>query len=166
MKLTLIAPRTLLCALLISAGAITTAYTAQTPEEERSGRTMECEMKFSLKGMSAFSETAKGEGIITCNNGQMAKLSIRATGGGFMFGASEVVDGSGQFSDARTIDELFGSYVQAEVYARTGRSAAAHVLTKGRISLVLVGTGRGVDFGLAFDKLTIDRANETPFSRY
>jgi len=166
MKLTLIAPRTLLCALLISVGAITTAYTAQTPDEVRNGKTVDCEMKFDLKGVSSFYETAKGEGIITCNNGQMAKLSIRATGGGFMFGGSEVVDGSGQFSDARTIDELFGSYVQAEVYAGTGGSDAVQVLTKGRISLVLVGTGRGADFGLAFETFTIDRANETPLSRH
>ena len=159
MKLTPIAPRTLLCALVISVGAITTAYTAATPEKELNGRTMDCEMKFNLKGTSAFYEAAKGEGIITCNNGQMAKLSIRATGGGMTFWRSEVVDGTGTFSDARTIDELFGSYVQAEVHAATGKSAAVQVLTKGRISLVLAGTGRGVDFEFAFEKVTIERAN-------
>jgi len=164
MKLALIAPRTLLCALLISAGAITAAY-AQTPDEERYGRTMDCEMKFNLQGISAFNETAKGEGIITCNNGQMVRLRIRATGGGFFFG-SEVVDGSGKFSDARTIEELFGSYVQAEVHAHTGRSAAAQVLTKGRISLALAGTSRDVDFGFVFERFTIDRANEAPLSRH
>jgi len=120
---------------------------------------MDCEMRFNLKGRSAFYETAEGEGIIRCDNGQVAKLGIRATGGGVMFGDSEVVDGTGRFSAARTIDELFGSYVQSEVHAGAGKSAAVQVLTKGRISLVLAGTGRGVDFGFAFEKFTIERAN-------
>jgi hypothetical protein len=166
MKPTIIAPRTLLCALLISAGAITTAHSARTPDEEPNRKTMDCEMKFNLQGMSGFLKTAKGEGIITCNNGQLAKFSIRVTGDGFMLGTSEVVDGRGDFSDVRSIDELFGSYVQAEVYADTGRSAAVQVLTKGRISLALTGTGRGVDVGFAFEKLTIDRANEFTLSRH
>ncbi len=159
MKRTTIAPRTLLCGLLISAGAIATSYTAQTQDKERNGGTMDCEMRFNLKGRSAFYETAEGEGIIRCDNGQVAKLGIRATGGGVMFGDSEVVDGTGRFSAARTIDELFGSYVQSEVHAGAGKSAAVQVLTKGRISLVLAGTGRGVDFGFAFEKFTIERAN-------
>jgi hypothetical protein len=159
MKLTTIAPRTLLCALLISVGAITTAYTAQSPGKDRNGRTTTCEMRFNLIGRPAFYETAQGEGIIRCDNGQMAKLGIRATGGGITFGESEVVDGTGNFSEAGTIEELFGSYVQSEVHAGAGRSAAVQVLTKGRISLVLSGTGRGVDFGFAFEKLTIERAN-------
>jgi hypothetical protein len=143
-----------------------TAYTAEAPDKERNGRTMDCEMKFNLQGMPAFYETAKGEGIILCDNGQMAKLSIRATGGGMTFGRSEVLDGSGKFSDAWTINELFGSYVQAEVYAGTGKFAAVQVLTKGRISLVLAGTGRGVDFGFAFEKFTIERANESTLSSH
>ena len=159
MKPTITTPRTLLCVLLISAGAIATAYTAEMPDKERKGRAMYCEMRFNLQGMSSFYETAKGEGIITCNNGQVAKLSIRVTGGGMMFGRSEVVDGIGKFSDARTIEELFGSYVPSEVHAVTGDSAAVQVLTKGRISLVLAGTGRGVDFGFAFEKFNIERAN-------
>jgi len=164
MKLTTIARKTLLCALLISSGAITIAYSAETLDMEQNGRTMDCEMRFNLKGSSASYETAKGEGIITCNNGQLAKLSIRATGGGIMSGSSEIIDGTGRFSDAWTIDELFGAYVQREVYARTGRSVA--VLTKGRISLVLAGTGRGMDFGFAFEKLTIERADDAMLSRH
>ena len=159
MKLTTLALRALLCALLVWAGAIATVYTAERPDKERNGRTMDCEMRFNLKGITAFYETAKGEGIITCSNGQMAKLSIRATGGGIVSGSFEIVDGTGKFSDPGTIGELFGSYVQAEVYAGTGKSAALQVLTKGRISLVLTGTGRGVDFGFAFEKFTIERAN-------
>ena len=158
MKRRIIDPRTLLCALLISAGAIATAHTAQTPDTEPNEKRLECELKFNLNGRPAFYETANGAGIITCNNGQRAKLNIRTSGGGTTFGDSEVVDGTGRFSDARTIDELFGSYVHSVVLARVSESAAVQVLTKGRISLVLSGTSRGMDFGFAFEKFTIEPA--------
>ena len=166
MKPTNIAPKVLLCALLISAGAFSTAYAAETPGQEPRGRAMDCEMKFNLEGISGFYDTARGEGIIKCNNGQTARLNIRAIGGGIMFGMSEVVDGTGRFSDARTIDELFGSYLQAEVFAGTGKSAAGQVLTKGRISLTLAGTGHAVDFGFTFERFSIERANQASHSRY
>jgi hypothetical protein len=166
MKLTTIASRTLLCALMVSASVIATVYSAESLDKERNRRTMDCELRFNLKGRPAFYETATGEGVITCNNGQMAELSIRASGGGITFGMSEVVDGTGKFSDAGTIDELFGSYVHGEVFARTGNPVAVQVLTKGRISLVLAGTGRGMDFGFAFEKLTLERANEATLSRH
>ena len=155
-KHTIIGSGILLCTLLISAGAIATAHTAETPDKEPNERRLGCEMKFDLKGRPTFHQTAKGTGIITCNDGQMAKLSITATGGGITFGKSEVVDGTGRFSDVRTIDELFGSYVPSVVYASASGSAAVQVLTKGRISLVLTGTGRGVDFGFAFERFTIE----------
>ena len=159
MKLMIIAPRMLLCALLISAGGIATAHAAETPGKEHNGESMGCEMKFNLRGMPGFYETAKGEGIITCNNGQIAQLSIRVTGG-MRFGRSEFVEGNGRFSDARTIDELFGSYVPSEVHAVASDSAGVvQVLTKGRISLALAGTDRNMEFGFAFEKFTIERAN-------
>ena len=39
-------------------------------------------MTFNLKGWSAFYKTAKGDGTITCSNGQKARVKIKATGGG------------------------------------------------------------------------------------
>ena len=72
-------------------------------------------------------------------------------------GKSEVIGGTGKFSEARSIDELFGSYVQSEAHAGAGKSASAQAMTKGEISLALAGTGRGVDIGFAFGKFTIER---------
>lgn len=158
MRLTNVAPGVVLCLLLISPGAVATAGPVGTPDGERPERTMGCEMRFNLQSQSGFYETAKGEGLLMCDNGQTAKLHLRATGGGSVFGRSEFVDGTGRFSDARTIDELLGSYFQAEVHAATGGSSAVQVLTKGAISLVLAGTGRGVDFGFTFEKITVERA--------
>ncbi len=119
--------------------------------------TVTCEMKFSLKGWSAFYKTSKGDGTITCSNGQSAGVSIKATGGGITFGKSEIVDGTGHFTAVNDISEVFGSYVQSEAHAGAGKSADAQALTKGEVSLALAGTGRGVDIGFAFGKFTISK---------
>jgi len=116
-----------------------------------------CEMKFSLKGWSAFYKTSKGKGTVSCSNGQSAGVSIKATGGGITFGKSEIVDGTGHFTGVNDISEVFGSYVQSEAHAGAGKSADAQALTKGEVSLALAGTGRGVDVGFAFGKFTISR---------
>jgi len=126
-------------------------------EKPEGGQMTKCTMTFSLKGWSAFYKTSKGEGTITCENGQTAAVKIKATGGGVTFGKSEIVDGTGRFTEARSIDELFGSYVQSEAHAGAGKSADAQALTKGEISLALAGTGRGVDVGFAFGKFTISK---------
>jgi hypothetical protein len=119
------------------------------------GDAIKCKMTFNLKGWSAFYKTASGHGTITCDNGQTAKVSIRTKGGGLTFGKSDVVGGTGSFSGARNVDELFGSYAQSEAHAGAGKSADAQAMTKGEISLALKGTGRGVDLGFSFGKFTI-----------
>jgi hypothetical protein len=118
---------------------------------------VKCEMTFSLKGWSAFYKTAKGDGTIKCSNGQSAAVSIKTTGGGITFGKSEIVDGTGKFSDVKGIDELFGSYVTSEAHAGAGKSSAASAMTKGEVSLALAGTGKGIDVGFAFGKFTIEK---------
>jgi hypothetical protein len=122
------------------------------------GSSITCKMTYSLRGWSAFYKTASGSGAITCSNGQKAQVKIRAKGGGITFGKSEIVHGSGEFAGARDISELFGSYAQSEVHAGAGKSADAQAMTKGLVSLVLAGKGRGVDLGFAFGTFTIQRA--------
>ncbi len=119
------------------------------------GDEIKCKMTFNLKGWSAFYKTSSGHGTITCDNGQSAKVVIKAKGGGLTFGKSEIVGGTGSFTGARNIAELFGSYAQSEAHAGAGRSADAQAMTKGEISLALKGTGRGVDLGFSFGKFTI-----------
>jgi len=126
-------------------------------ENEKAPGLVKCEMTFNLKGWSAFYKTAKGDGTIRCDNGQTAKVIIKATGGGITFGKSEVIGGTGKFSGARNIEELFGSYAQSEAHAGAGKSASAQAMTKGEVSLAVSGTGRGVDIGFAFGKFTISR---------
>jgi hypothetical protein len=115
-------------------------------------------MTYGLSGWSVFYKTATGSGTITCNNGQHAKVKVRAKGGGITFGKTEIINGSGDFTGARNIGELFGSYAQAQAHAGVGKSVEAQVLTKGSVSLALAGKGRGIDIGFAFGKFTIERA--------
>ncbi len=145
-----------LCALVLLS-LPSALFAADDPERESKPGMTRCEMTFDLKGWSAFYKTAKGTGTIRCDNGQTAKVRIRAKGGGITFGKSEVIGGTGKFSEARSIEELFGAYAQSEAHAGAGKSASAQAMTKGEISLVLSGTGRGVDIGFAFGKFTIER---------
>jgi hypothetical protein len=147
-----------LCFLLLSAGASTSPLAARKQKQEHKDKLVECTMTFDLNSWSAFYKSSKGDGTITCDNGQTARVKIKAKGGGITFGKSEVIDGTGNFTGVRRINELFGSYAQSEVHAGAGKSAVAQALTKGKVSLVLSGTGRGVDLGFAFGKFTIGPA--------
>lgn len=118
----------------------------------------DCNMRFSMRGWSAFYKTASGEGEVTCDNGQRMRVLLNAKGGGITFGRSSIEDGRGEFSGVRNIDEILGSYVSAEAHAGAVRSAKGQVLTKGEVSLALSGTGRGWDLGIAFGKFTIEPA--------
>lgn len=117
----------------------------------------DCELKFTLKGWAAFYKTASGSGVITCDNGETAKVRLEAKGGGLAAGKSKVDDGHGRFSEVSDISELFGTYVQANASAGAGNSAEAGVVTKGEVSLALSGTGKGIDLGITFGKFIISK---------
>jgi len=119
---------------------------------------VDCTMKFSMSGWSAFYKRASGTGTITCNNGQTANVKLEARGGGLTAGKSSIEDGSGEFSNVKNIEEVFGSYANSEAHAGAVKSSGAQAMTKGEVSLALHGTGRGWDLGIAFGKFTIKRA--------
>jgi len=144
----------LLSTLVLSIGA-----PARRPAEGGETKLAACKMTYTLKGWSAFYRTATGGGTITCSNGQSARVKIRVEGGGLTFGKSEIIAGTGLFTGARDISDLFGSYALAEAHAGVGKSADVQAMTKGEVSLALKGTGRGIDIGIAFGKFTIERAN-------
>ena len=146
----------LLCTIIVPAGAPDRLFASN--DEDSKDTLVQCRMTFNLKGWSAFYKTAKGDGTITCSNGEKARVRIKATGGGITFGKSEIVGDTGKFTGARNLDEVLGSYVQSEAHAGAGKSADAQAMTKGEVSLALAGKGRGVDIGFAFGKFTIERA--------
>ena len=125
-----------------------------------SGAETNCTMTFDLQGWSAFYKTASGAGRITCDDGQTAKVAIKATGGGLTVGKSKVSDGHGKFSPVSRIDDLYGAYAMAEAHAGMGPSSSAQAMTKGTVSLELTGRGQGVDVGFAFGKFTISPSGD------
>jgi hypothetical protein len=120
-----------------------------------SGKETQCAMTFDISGWSAFYKTASGDGMVTCDNGQEAKVALKATGGGLTVGSSKITDGKGKFSPVSTIGDVYGDYGMAEAHAGAGTSSEAQVMTKGTVSLELTGKGQGVDLGFAFGKFTI-----------
>jgi len=114
-----------------------------------------CKMTYNLKGWSFLYKTSKGDGRIDCDNGQHAAVSLRSWGGGFTFGKSEIIGGQGKFSEVRDIQDLFGSFAQAEAHAGATMSVGAQALTKGEVSLALAGTGQGIDLGVSFGRFDI-----------
>src|SRR5215831_15642009 len=116
-----------------------------------------CVMKFSMKGWSAFYKTSKGEGTITCDNGEKADVTIKLTGGGITFGKTDIKDATGTFSPVSKLENLLGSYGAAEAEAGAVKSSTAQALTKGEVSLAIAGTGEGWNLGVSGSKFTIAR---------
>ena len=81
----------------------------------------------------------------------------RRRGGGITAGKSSIEDGTGEFSNVKNIEEIFGSYANSEAHAGAVKSSDAQAMTKGEVSLALHGKGRGWDLGVAFGKFTITR---------
>ena len=125
------------------------------------GKKKDCDLSYTLKGWSAIYKTAKGEGTITCNNGQTADVVINVKGGGATFGKTDIVEGHGEISGVHSIDEIFGSYAAAAAHAGVVKTGDLQAMTKGKVSLALAGHGKGVDIGLDFSRFTIEKAGAT-----
>ena len=119
---------------------------------------LSCHMHFSMKGWSVLYKTAKGHGIVTCNNGQTARVRLSSTGGGLVVGKSSIDDGNGDFTGVKDISNVFGDYANVQGEAGAVKSASGTVVSKGEISLALSGTGRGWDIGVSFNGFSIKPA--------
>lgn len=129
------------------------AFSLPSPQAEAAG--VDCEMRFTMSGWSAFYKRSSGTGTVRCNNGQSMSVSLEARGGGLTFGKSRIENGVGEFSGVNDIGEVLGTYVSAEAHAGAVRSAKGQVVTKGPVSLALSGTGHGWDLGVAFGNFII-----------
>lgn len=121
------------------------------------GKTSKCEMKYTLKGWSAFYKVANGSGTITCDNGQSAEVTLEAKGGGLTAGKYKIDDGLGKFSEVADISELLGTYAASAAEAGAVKSSSAGAMTKGEVSLALAGKGTGFNLGISFGKFTITK---------
>lgn len=120
---------------------------------------LDCKLKFSLSTWSVIYKHSAGSGVVTCRNGRSMHVSIAATGAGLTVGKSRVDGGTGRFTDVYRIDDVLGSYAEAEAHAGVVKSGTAQVLTKGTVSLALAGAGEGVDLGIDVGGFTLTRGN-------
>ena len=119
---------------------------------------LSCNLRFNLKGWSAFYKHSEGNGIVRCSDGSTLPVKIEAKGGGLTFGKSNIRDGQGKFSAVNNIHDVVGGYATAEASAAAGNAVKAQVVTKGPISLALSGKGTGVELGVSFGSFIISEA--------
>jgi hypothetical protein len=142
---------------ILSLLLLAAAVTAVTAPAGAAGKTTKCEMKYTLAGWSAFYKVAHGQGTITCDNGETAKVTLEAKGGGLTAGKYKIRDGIGKFSEVGNISELFGTYAASAAEAGAVKSTSAGAMTKGEVSLALAGKGTGFNLGISFGKFTITK---------
>lgn len=145
--------RTLFCLIVFLFAALLPGWNLHAEKENEKTLT-KCHLKFTLKSWSVFYKSGKGEGTITCDNGQTAEVKIRTHGGGVTFGKSSI-DGHGSFSRVHDIAKLYGGYAESEAHAGASGSAAAHAMWNGDVGLSLSGSGKGWNLGFDFGKFKI-----------
>jgi len=145
--------RILIGTVLIGLISVLASAADKKNEGKGDGKTA-CRMTFSLKSWSVFYKSGKGQGNITCDNGQSAAVKIRTHGGGVTFGENKI-SGDGTFSPVKDIKDLFGGYAESEAHAGASKSSNAKALWNGDILLSLSGTGEGWDLGFSFGKFSI-----------
>ncbi len=138
------------------AGLVAVAVLALAAAPARADGGLKCTMTFTMKGWSAFYQTAQGHGTIRCSDGRSMAVKLAAKGGGVTVGKS-VESGHGDFSPVGSIGDLLGNYASAQAHAGAINSAQVQVMTKGEVSLALSGKGHGWELGIAFGELKIER---------
>ena len=129
----------------------------EASSSEPSAKPKDCDMTYTLKGWSAVYKTAKGDGTITCNNGDSAKVEISVKGGGLTFGKTDIYNGKAEISGVHSIGDIYGSYAMASAHAGVVKAGAVAVMTKGNVSIALAGAGGGMDVGIDFSDFTIKK---------
>ncbi|HVT16299.1 MAG TPA: hypothetical protein VHQ90_09010 [Thermoanaerobaculia bacterium] len=124
-------------------------------EAAKEGKT-KCDLTFSLSEWAAVVQRAHGTGEITCDNGQHASVRLTSKGGGLTAGKFRI-EGKGEFTPVRSINDLYGSYAAAEANAGAHKTGETTVLTKGKVSLAIAGKGEGWNVGVSFGKFTISK---------
>lgn len=115
-----------------------------------------CSMTYKLSGFSLGYKQYDGLGEVTCRNGQKAQVVLSSKSIGFTIGKSEI-EGEGHFTDVKDIKEIYGNYISLGNHFGFINSIDRQILTRGEISLALIGKGRGFDIGVTIGDLTIRR---------
>ncbi len=133
-------------------------WSSESTAGSPSGKPKDCDMTYTLRGWSAVYKTAKGEGTVTCSNGESAPVEISVKGGGLTFGKTDIYKGKAEISGVRSIKDVYGSYAMASAHAGVVKAGDVAVMTKGNVSIALAGAGEGMDVGIDFSDFTIRKS--------
>lgn len=115
-----------------------------------------CKMTYHMEGFSLAYKQYDGVGEVECRNGQKALVALSSKSIGFSIGKS-AIDGEGRFTEVKDIEEIFGHYVSLGNHFGFLKSIDRQILTKGEVSLTLIGKGQGIDIGFTIGDLHIAR---------
>jgi len=114
-----------------------------------------CRIKYNLSGWSFLYQRYTGTGVITCDNGQVANVSLSLHGAGLTAGIIDIKDAKGKFTGVNDIQELYGTHFTVGVNAGFARAGSARALFKGYIASGAAGKGGGYTLSGTFAGLTI-----------
>ncbi|MDF1584398.1 MAG: hypothetical protein P1P78_13975 [Methyloprofundus sp.] len=117
----------------------------------------ECDLKYTMKGWSAFYKTYKGSGVVTCPSGKKANVNLSLQGGGFTFGASEITEGKGKIRGVQSIDDIYGGAFELGGHAGFGKSVEVRWIPRGARTVTLSGKGTGYDLGWSMGSFKISK---------
>jgi len=141
----------------VALGFIALAFSLLAAVPAKAAET-KCRLNFTLSEWAVGVKVAHGSGTVTCDNGQMARVTLEGRGVGLAAGKNQVREGYGRFTGVSNINEVFGTYASASASVGVGKSADAQALTKGPVSLALAAKGTGVELGISVSAFTISRA--------
>ena len=122
-----------------------------------SAQAEECSLTYNMKGWSAFYKTYKGTGTVRCPSGQSAQVNVSLKGGGFTFGASEIIDGKGRIRGVNKISDIYGGGFALGGHAGFIKSVEGRWVPKGSRTITLSGKGKGYDLGFSMGSFRISK---------
>ena len=117
----------------------------------------ECDLTYNMKGWSAFYKAYDGTGTVTCPSGKSAKVNLSLKGGGFTFGASEIIDGKGKIRGVNDISDIYGGGFALGGHAGFNKSVEGRWIPRGARTVTLSGKGKGYDLGWSMGSFKISK---------
>ncbi|MCF7970588.1 MAG: hypothetical protein K9L22_05420 [Methylococcaceae bacterium] len=117
----------------------------------------ECDLKYTMKGWSAFYKTYKGSGVVTCPSGKKANVDLSLKGGGLTFGASEITEGKGKIRGVKSIDDIYGGGFELDGHAGFIKSIEGRWVPRGSRTVTLSGKGTGYNLGWSMGSFKISK---------
>lgn len=135
-------------AALALASLVVGAASARAEEKEKpkdETQYISCTLHFEAQGWAFFIGRGKGEGHVSCDNGQEADVVIKTSSAGIAFGEAKIDNGTGSFAYLSDIDEVFGRYESSSAGVAAGGTAMAGGLVKSgsKVKLGFYATGKG-----------------------